>query len=312
MSDTPTNAPSSTPSPAAPPSSPGPSSVPSGGNAPPASRPASGGIQDSSSTDTPSAVFDLSEDFDVDLPETFGEGAQSEPQPVVPASESQQAAQPQVAPQTAQPSPEIAPAASPEGTSVAQDPSQPASIAEMIQAASQHHDQLVEALAKQTFAFSPADVEELEANAVGAMPKLLAKAHLKSQVSTLQMMQNLVPQLIQKEVHRMFQMARAEDTFYKGFPELADQKFRGDIMTAAKAIRAMNPKMPNDQLIMMAGNMVMQMHNVQRAQAAGQASQPPQAAPQQAFAPASNGTIVSQTPTPAANDFWSILSRQDD
>lgn len=320
MNDSPTSTGSDTGGSASAPAS-APSSAPSTPSAPsgaqgtassfsrsvPDNVPAQGGLRDASPNE--GQMFDLGpdNDFDVDLPETSPQAA---PVAAVPPAEAPAQAPVQPPAQAAQPpaQPEAQPGA-PQEPQSEQAPSGPVSLAELIQTSVDNHDALVDALATNVFKLTKDEVEALETNAVEAMPKVLARVYLKAQTSTMQMMSQLMPNIIQQQVFALFQQAKAEAQFKADYPELADDKYRSDIVTAAKAIRQAHPDMNNAKLIQMAGNMVMQMHNIARqARAAAPQSSP---AP---FQPATNGAVrvTHQQPVPVSDsDFYSIFTAPD-
>src|SRR5690242_6722155 len=290
MNDAPASAPASTPAApsAAPASSPSPtpSSAPttggsesSSGSSIPDNRPASGGLREAQPSD--SNQFDLSIDDDI---ESFIEETLPDSGPEEGAPASAAAPQPQAPQQPAQQPAAQQPAVPEAPQSTQAQPQGPASIAEMIAAATQHGDFLVDKLAKETFAFSPEDVEALETDAVKALPKVLAKSYLRAQVSTLQMIQQLVPQLVQGRVFHMFQVAKAEEKFHEDFPSLKDPKYRQDIANAGRFLRQQYPQLENEKLIEMAGNMVMAMHGLTKAPA--QPAAPAAPIPQTPYMPA--------------------------
>lgn len=154
-----------------------------------------------------------------------------------------------------------------------------------------HEAAATEWLAGAHFQLSPQELELLNEDMSKAVPMLLAKSFVKSQLNVLHHIGTLVPRMVQRQVEVMRRNMANENKFYKAWPQIDSSKHGDLVKRVAQVYRANNPQAPLEQAIAEIGPMVMM--------AAKIASQP--AAPQhrsngtQPFVPA-HGGVVTQAP----------------
>lgn len=165
----------------------------------------------------------------------------------------------------------------------------PQTLDELIQVMGDKESDIIAAVAQSHFTLSPAQIEELETDAVGAVPKLLAQTHVRAVGTALNYIRNLVPGMIQRQVMEMAKAAEADRSFFQMWPGLSANKHGQDIITLARAMRAQNGKMATDVLMKQVGAAVMAMHGIQAP--AARASVAPAA-----FRPAMPGVVRQTTP----------------
>lgn len=294
----PTSPTPSSPAPSSP-AAPAPSGAPSTPSTPASAKPAAGGLQDAPPDTTglgsPSDPFDYDQFFagDESLSEVGGEA------PVVPPP-----AQPGTTPATPPPPAGVEPAAqqaegaavvapaptepaappSPQTTEAraegpSLDASEPGSILRSMVA---NEAAFLGELTK-SFVLSKEDVEGLESDLIGTVPKLLAKVYYQANVSALQHIQRIVPATIQRMTAAVERNGAAESEFYGQFPDLkpdASINFAGKPTTVrdltrqyAALYRRMHPQASKAELFAHIGPMVMMAAQVRPSAAA--AGQPP-------------------------------------
>lgn len=261
--------------------SPAPSGQGAGGEpAAPSSTPSSSDAAASPSPFDFDMLFSASDPDAVSIPEASPATPATSVQPPAGAEPVQPASlAPAVPTPAAQPPVSEPPAAQPAAQAL--DFSEPASIAQRILSNRAETEAYV---AQQLFTLSPEEIEGLETDVVGAIPKLLAKVYVASQATMLQKLQQVVPLMTQKLTQ---QTKRYEDNsakFFKKWPQI-DQQKHGDLVYRYGVVyRQMNPQASLDQMISDLGPLVMQ--------AAGIVAQPTAARSQTAFTPAPNGGAV--------------------
>lgn len=169
------------------------------------------------------------------------------------------------------------------------DPSDPLSIAAHL---TQHKDAAIAHIAAKLFKLSPEDIEALEADTVGTVPRLLARTFVELQTTMLTQMSRLVPAIIQRQTELTRRNGEAMNEFFKRWPAL-NQAAHGDLVTRyAIGYRQMHPQDTKEQmfenlgpLIMMAARVVPGAVQVSGSPAAP-GSRPHQASP---FVPAGSG-----------------------
>lgn len=203
-------------------------------------------------------------------------------------------------PTTATPAPTEAASPTQPQTTEAQpnlDPYDPGTLAAHL---AQNEEQVIQHVADNVFKLSDKDVEELESNAVGTIPKLLARTLVTAQRNFLMQMANLVPRMIQAHGEVTKRHSEAEGEFYSRWPDLKkDQSITVAgkpttvnqlVMQYASVYRQMNPQASRKDAIEYVGPMVMMAAGVTPS------TQPPaQSAP--VASPMTNGTRPPQ-PTP--------------
>jgi hypothetical protein len=153
------------------------------------------------------------------------------------------------------------------------------------------------------FELSPEIVAEMETDAVRAVPKVLAKTFMHSVSTSLRYMQQIVPQMIARELAKAKASTDVEKAFFGKFSQLDAAKHGKDIVAFAQMFRQQNPQMTQDELFTRVGAATMAMHGivpgVPPAASPGVVSVTPIApsAPAVApFVPAQGGTVVAANP----------------
>jgi hypothetical protein len=151
----------------------------------------------------------------------------------------------------------------------------------------------IEYVAQNTFKLSPEDIEGLETDVVGTVPKLLAKAYVMAQQNVLTQLASMVPTMIQRQTVAMQKHAEGENKFYSAWPGI-DRSKHGDLVTRyAGVYRQMHPQATLEQMIQDVGPMVMMAARIPASPPGAQVGQTP--------AP---GTAPAVTPRPPqANAF---------
>jgi hypothetical protein len=293
----------------------------SGGATVPASSPApdGGGASSAAPSAVPAAApqeFDWSalgstDDLDhIEIPAV--------PPPVTPP-QAAPVTPPQVAP--AQQVPQAPPqAAVPEGTQAGEagraagplTAADPLGIASGIEA---NRDAIVAHLAQSKFALSEEDIKDLDTDVTVAVPKLLARVFLESQVSMQRFLAQAVPGMMQKYNKVTSANEGAEKKFFDSHKALDrnNPQHREAVVRMATVYRQANPGIPLDQLIQEVGPMVMAALRVSAV-----ASAPPSSAARQhggrsppPFTPAVNGG-GGLSPTTEPPNEWAGLGREYD
>jgi len=204
-----------------------------------------------------------------------------------PAKLAQPEVKPPVAPVPEAPK-EIAAAAAPP-------PSEPQALAEQL---TEHRAALIDAIASERFKLSPEEMNALEIDAAGAIPKLLSRVYYEAVTASLNHIQNFVPQM-QANFRKAEQAnAEAEKVFYGAFPTLDKAKHHADVMQFAQLFRTVNPNLSRNDFVAMVGAAVMAKHGI--APGAPLNGKGPSVIPQPAatppFVPAQAGATVKMTP----------------
>lgn len=306
-----------------------PSSAPSGA---PSASPASAGTSDGPTPDSPLSAapagedpFDFSSIFttDGDTPSSAAKPVEAAAPPAPKAAEPPKppaGAEPpkpaEAAPAAAEKSPAApspqAPAASASETPHI-DPSDPVSVAKAL---GENEAAAIEHVAKTMFALSPEDVEALESDTVGTIPKLLARSFVRAQRSMLEQLGRMVPQMIQRHQEVVKRNTENEGKFFGRWPDLKPD-LHGDLVRKYGATyRAMHPTATLDQMIEDLGPMVMMAAKVvptmkpavPSATAPANGARPPQPSP---FVPALGGPGAAST-EPSMEPFEAILTHQEE
>lgn len=210
------------------------------------------------------------------------------PTPVVPPQ--QPAPQPPVSEGTGAQAPQAgAPPSSP-----SLDFSEPAAIAQRLLA----DRATVEAhVAQQLFSLTPEEIEALETDVVGTIPKLLAKAYVAAQAATLTQLQQIVPSMMQKQTTQTKRYEENSAKFFSAWPQLKPETHGDLVYRYGVVYRQMNPKASLDQMIKDLGPLVLH--------AAGLPLTPTPTAKAKptAFMPAPNGGPAGASPQPSADPY---------
>lgn len=185
--------------------------------------------------------------------------------------------------------------------------SDPGSIA---QALISQEGPAIDHLAETMFKLSAAEVEALESDAVGTIPKLMARAVVKAQINMLSSLAAMVPAMIQQSVSQMQTNSQNLRSFYQKFPQLKAAEHGAVVERVARSYRQMNPNVSREQMMEDVGAMVLTLAKIPAAVpgAVTPASpfrangNPPQPSP---FVPASAG--VAAAPAAKVEEPWSFL-----
>lgn len=133
-------------------------------------------------------------------------------------------------------------------------PAEPNAIADALQ---RETPKLVEYLAANTFKLAPEDVEALETNAAEAIPKLMARLFVQTNINFYRQMAQTVPALIQRMQVLSAKNAENENKFYARWPSLKKEA-HGELVTRfARVYRQLYPQASLDTMIEELGPQVM-------------------------------------------------------
>lgn len=154
------------------------------------------------------------------------------------------------------------------GQSPALDPYDPSGLARAIQA---NEQATVEHVAQTLFALSQEDAQALETDVLGTVPKLFAKAFVKSQVNQLMQLAQIVPEMVRRASADLRNHTQNEDTFYSTWPQIDRQKHGDLVKRYGITYRAMNPQATRAQMIADLGPLIMMAARIPLAAAPGTA-----------------------------------------
>ena len=181
--------------------------------------------------------------------------AQPQAQPAQPAPQQApqapevQTAQPQV-PAQAQPGPTAQqPPSSPQF-----DPADPVSLARGLV---ENYDAAVTHLAQGVFAMSPQELEALETNVGGEVPRLLAKTVVYMQTQMLTQLGRIIPQMLQRHGEVQTRHTKNVDAFYQAWPSIDRTKHDQKVREIAQTFRQLNPDVPTEKMIETIGPFVL-------------------------------------------------------
>lgn len=177
----------------------------------------------------------------------------------------------------------------------------PASLSQHLAA---NEDAAVQFTAENMFKLTPEEIEALETNMAEAVPRLMAKAFVKSQLNALSQLSRLVPAMIQRQTEMLKRNGENETKFYARWPDIKSEKHGDMVRKYAAVYRQMHPQTTLEQMIedlgpmvMMAARVVPQVGGVPSAQPANPVSRPALAngrsPPPPPFAPAGAGATNS-------------------
>lgn len=247
----------------------------SAGSSAPSGVPAAGTSDARESTERDDDVFSGFEDApdDVDVVEVQPTAPTPAPSikrtpppgaPVPPAQAQPQApaAHPAVQPQ-AQPQPPVPvapPGPQPQPAQESQEP-EPLSAAEPGQIAASleaNREAAIAHLAKVRFALTPEEITGLEENAGEAVPKLLAKVFVESQINAMRFMSTSVPALVKQGIETQMRISRNENDFYTHWKgQIKKSEHHALVGQYARGYRAANPRATKVELITAVGHMVL-------------------------------------------------------
>lgn len=184
----------------------------------------------------------------------------------------------------------------------------PAEPAAMAQAILQNFEQMADHLATTPeFTLSEAEIEAVNNDFVGALPKLAAKVMLRAQISALNQMERVVPAIVQKVIKATEAQGVSKRAFYARWPQIKEAEHGQVVDRLAATYRRENPGATREQMIEALGPYVMMIAKIPASGAAPQAPGPnghparrPTSPP---FTPAVGGP--ASIPAPGADDPWS-------
>lgn len=172
---------------------------------------------------------------------------------------------------------------------------------------------LVDHMATNDFALSQQDIEALETDAPAHIPKLLARAYVKTMANTMAQMNRVIPAMVQKITAVQKRNTENEGKFYSRWPMIDRAQHGETVARLARTYRQMNPSASLDQMVEELGPVVMMTAKIPlsaTAVASNGAAAPPTRTPPQGFRPALPGTTAP--PNAPVQDPWSGLAGHTD
>lgn len=142
---------------------------------------------------------------------------------------------------------------SPQATSPSLSPADPQALAHAL---IQHEAQAIEHLAASQFQLTQAEVEALENDVVGTLPKIMAKVAVKVQQMTFANFARIVPAMLSQHTATTARSKENEDAFFSAWPTLNKASHGSEITRIAKAYRAAHPQASREQMFQDVGMMV--------------------------------------------------------
>lgn len=190
--------------------------------------------------------------------------------------------------------------------------SDPWRIAEGLEA---NRDAVIAHLASSKFALSEAEVQELDTDVMTAVPKLLSRVFLESQMSMQKFLAQAVPGMVKQFNTVTSANTKAEDAFFAAHKALDvnNPQHRATAVRIATVYRQANPNIPLNQLIAEVGPMVMAALRVNAppVQTPSGISAPALPKNTGGFRPAVNGG-GGVSPQPSPGNPWEGLGRSFD
>ena len=174
-----------------------------------------------------------------------------------------------------------------------------------------NRDAIITHLAQTKFGLSESDIKDLDTDVTVAVPKLLARVFLESQMSMQKFLAQAVPGMLQKYNKVTSANDSAEKKFFaahKGLDQNNPQH-RDAVVRMATVYRQANPNIPLDQLIQEVGPMVMTVLKIGAAPPARSAAAAPRGGTP--FTPAVNGG-GGLSPTSEPVNEWAGLGQTYD
>jgi hypothetical protein len=134
------------------------------------------------------------------------------------------------------------------------DPADPMSLASALQ---ENEQQAVDYIAEAMFKLTPADIEALETDVVGAVPKLLARTFVRAQQNFLVQMGRIIPQMIQRQSVLVQRNSENEGKFFARWPDLKQAEHTDIVRKYAVTYRRMHPQATMEQMVEDLGPMIM-------------------------------------------------------
>lgn len=210
------------------------------------------------------------------------------------------AATPPVAPKAAA---EVPPAAAPVPAAPKGPDSPSSAVDELVGNLETNGPALQTWLEQNSFKLTKEEADAFELDAVGQIPKMMAKVQVASMKMTLNMLKNLVPSMIDKQTAlvsgKQTKAKEALNEFYTSNSDL-NEKDHGALVTKwANAFRAQNPSAPRGDAIKFVANAI----RTELGLAAPAAGAAPRVAP---FAPARPGARQPTMTKPVENPFSAL------
>lgn len=269
--------------------------------------------------------FALPNDFDTDIDDGIEIPEEQQPPevqavPVLPAAAptvppaaqpGTQPVQPTAAPVQSAPAPQAQPVQQPTGAAEGQAPEgggarriyTPAELAQQLGA---NKDTMIDALAAQKFQLTPAEIQAFEVDALGSLPKLMAKVYFEATVNGLQQLANMVPRMVEHVANERLAENSAEQDFHKEWPNIDRNNpvHMRTVTQLSQSFRQMNPNASIADAVKYVGMAATTFLGLQMPQKAGNGTRPGNgAAPARRnppFAPASGGRAQPPAGTPPA------------
>lgn len=186
--------------------------------------------------------------------------------------------------------------------------SDPVGIAEAMEA---NRDAVIAHLATTKFALSEDDIKELDTDVIAAVPKLLSRVFMESQMSMQRFLAQSVPGMVKQYQTVTTANNDAEKKFFDTHKalDIGNPQHRQTAVRLATLYRQANPNMPLDQLIQEVGPVVMAAVKA-NAPAASPTAPPRGGAPP--FRPAVNGGGGSSPVADAPNEWAGMGQTYDD
>lgn len=193
-------------------------------------------------------------------------------------------------------------------------PAEPAAMGASIL---QNFDAMADHLATQPeFQLSEADIEAINTDLVGAIPKLGARIFLRAQASALSQMERVIPAMVQKYMKATEAQTKSKGAFYVRWPQIKEAEHGAVVDRIAATYRRENPNATRDEMIEAIGPYVMMAAKIAPSaaqQSSGSNGQHPAARrgpPSPPFTPAVGGP--ASIPEPTAEDPWTGYGAQTD
>lgn len=301
--------PSSSPAPAAPSADPSPSPSPSPAPAPsadPTPAASSDSTTDFSRFFDGSAASESEDSFATPEPTPAPTPPTPQPQPAPTPAPAPAVAPAKPAPAPATPTPQPAPASAAPPMEPATPPLNPQDPASLAFHLGQNKQAMIEAAAQNRFSLTKEQMEALETDLPNELPKLLGRVFVEAQHSFLDLMNRLVPNMVQQTTEVTRRNSENEAKFLKAWPAL-NESHLPTVRQMAVQYRQMHPQATFDQMVADLGPIVMMAARVTPTvgthTAPGAASPPARAQP---FVPAQPGPAAVNNPIPVDDDPWGL------
>lgn len=151
----------------------------------------------------------------------------------------------------------------------------------------QNRETMIDALASQKFQLSPKEIEQLEVDAVGVLPKIMARVYFDATVNGLQQMANMVPRMVEHVVQTRLTETQAESDFHSEWPNIDrnNAQHMNVVAQLANSFRQMNPGASKADAIRYVGQAATSFLGLQMPQRGNGAGRPAAAAPARRTSP---------------------------